>query len=137
MLSNRPLYTRPKPPSPRRHSCLKFFVAAASSRKVKICAAMCVGPSFGAVVSFLVSVPLRDFNFSAKKKKLASHGNMHLEEVEEHIEKIESPASERRSSNNHPRDANLRDRGTTYNLNTSTSQQPSRKSNKRIITTRI
>ena len=49
-LSRRPLYTRPKPPSPNRQSCLKFLVAAASSRKVKICAAMFwLLPSLGMV----------------------------------------------------------------------------------------
>ena len=35
--SKRPSYTRPKPPSPKRQFCLKFLVAAASSRKVKVC----------------------------------------------------------------------------------------------------
>uniref|UniRef100_A0A0A9DEH4 Uncharacterized protein n=1 Tax=Arundo donax TaxID=35708 RepID=A0A0A9DEH4_ARUDO len=37
-----PLYTRPKPPSPNRQSFLKFLVATANSRKVKICAGPCV-----------------------------------------------------------------------------------------------
>lgn len=37
----RPLYTRPKPPSPNRQSFLKFLVAMASSRKVKICVGPC------------------------------------------------------------------------------------------------
>ena len=37
----RPLYTRPKPPSPNRQSFLKFLVAIANSRKVKICAGPC------------------------------------------------------------------------------------------------
>lgn len=36
MLSNRPLYTRPKPPSPKRQSALKYFVAAANSRNVNV-----------------------------------------------------------------------------------------------------
>lgn len=41
VLSNRPLYTLPKPPSPKRQSALKYLVAAANSRNVNVCAAMC------------------------------------------------------------------------------------------------
>jgi hypothetical protein len=64
--SRRPRYTRPKPPSPIRQSCLKFFVAFASSRNVNVCAAICVLPSFGTCKSFLESVPVCCFNFSAQ-----------------------------------------------------------------------
>lgn len=68
MLSKRPLYTRPNPPSPNKHSCLKFFVAAASSRNVNVCAAMLGGgPSLGIAGSFLGSEPLRDLDLSTKK----------------------------------------------------------------------
>ena len=67
VLSRRPLYTRPNPPSPNKDSGLKFFVAAASSRNVNVCAAMCaVGPSLGIANSFLESEPLLDFNLSKR-----------------------------------------------------------------------
>lgn len=68
-LSRRPLYTRPKPPSPNMQSCLKFLVAAASSRKVKICAAMFwLLPSRGMVRwLFLGSDPPCSLNLSEQK----------------------------------------------------------------------
>lgn len=67
-LSKRPLYTRPKPPSPNRQSCLKFLVAAASSRKVNVCAAICwLFPSLGITVSFLESNKPCGFGLSKAK----------------------------------------------------------------------
>lgn len=68
LLSNRPLYTRPKPPSPKRQSALKFFVAAASSRNVNVYAPMWSDPpSF--VASFFMSNDEFTFNFSKATKK--------------------------------------------------------------------
>ena len=67
VLSKQPLKTRPKPPSPNRHSDLKFFVAAASSRKVNVCAAIFAGgPSLGTAGSFFGSEPFRDFDLSVQ-----------------------------------------------------------------------
>jgi hypothetical protein len=68
--SKRPLYTRPKPPSPKRQSCLKFLVAAASSRKVKVCAAIFwLFPSLCIIRSFLDSGPPCDLDLSKQEER--------------------------------------------------------------------
>ena len=66
VLSSLPLYTRPNPPSPKKDSGLKFFVAAASSRKVNVWAAILTpGPSLGHGNSFLNPTLLLDLSLSA------------------------------------------------------------------------
>lgn len=68
-LESLPLYTRPNPPSPKKHSGLKLFVALASSRKVNVCAAIWAsGKSFGPDASFLGPTLLLDFSLSPPAK---------------------------------------------------------------------
>ena len=67
-LTSLPLYTLPKPPSPIRHSCLKFLVAVASSLKVNVCAAMLFEISFSASLFLFFSTSVL-VGISARTKK--------------------------------------------------------------------
>lgn len=66
VLSSRPLYTRPNPPSPIKDSGWKFFVATASSRKVNVWAAIWPsGTSLGPDDSFFNPVLFLALSLSA------------------------------------------------------------------------